>query len=79
MSVEEGGLEGFGEVVGHVDGCIYSFEYHEVSFYPITEREKFYIDVPRTCGGLLCIAHGGTTIVVLIQKGSGFLWYVKVP
>ena len=73
-------MESFGEVVGHVDGGIDTFEDHEVPFYPIAEREIFYIDVPRTSGGLLGVTHCRATVVVLIQKGGGFLlWYVEVP
>ena len=79
MSVKEGGLEGFGEVVGHVDRRVDSFKYYEVSFDPIAKREVFDIDVPRTGGGLLCVAHGGASVIVLIEKGGGFLWYVEVP
>ena len=79
MSVEEGGLECFGEVVGHVDSRVDSFEYHEVSLDPIAEQEIFYIDVTCTGGGFLCIAHSCASVIVLIEKGGCFLWYVKVP
>ena len=76
MSVEEGGLEGFGEVVRHIDGGVNSVEYHQVAFHPVAKGEEFDINMPGPCGGFLCIAHGGAAVVVFVQESCSFLWYV---
>ncbi len=79
MSVKKCGLEGFGEVVRHIDGGMDLVKYHQVAFHPVAKGEVFDIDVLGPGGGFLCVAHGGAAVVVFIQECCGFLGYVEVP
>jgi hypothetical protein len=60
-------------MVGHVNRCINAIQDHQVVFDPFTEREVLYVDVPGLRGGFLCVAHCGTTVVVLIEDSCHFL------
>jgi len=66
-------------VVGHVDGSVNPIEENKVPFNPFTQGEVLDVNVPCPRGRFLCVAHGGTPIVVFIEEGSGFLWNVEIP
>ena len=66
-------------MICHVDGRINAVEDHEVPFDPIAKGEVFDIDVSRTCGWFLRVAHSGTSVIVFIEESGGFLWYVEIP
>ena len=66
-------------MVGHVDGGVNPIQEDEVPFNPFTQGEVFDVNVPCLRGWFLCVAHGGTPIVVFVKKGSGFLWNVEIP
>ena len=53
-------------MVCHIDRGVVSIEYHQVAFHPVAKGEVFDIDVAGSCGGFLCVAHGGATIVVFV-------------
>ena len=66
-------------MIGHIDGSVDSIEEDEVSFNPFTQGEVFYVNMSGSRCWFLCVAHGGTAIIVFIEKGSGFLWNVEIP
>ncbi len=66
-------------MVGHGNRCIDVIQDHQVAFNPFTEQEVLYVDVPSSRGGFLCVAHCGTTVIVLIEDSCRFLWDIDVP
>jgi hypothetical protein len=72
-------LEGFGEVVGHVDGGVNPIEEDEVLFNPFTQGEVFYVNVLGPRGWFLSVSHGGTSIIIFVENGGGFLGNVEIP
>ena len=65
--------------VVHVDGSVNPIEEDEVPFNPFTQGEVFDVNVPCPRGGFLSIAHGSTSIIILIKKSCSFLWNVEIP
>ncbi len=79
MSVEQGGLEGFGEMVHHIDRYINSIQDHEVVFYPVTEQEELDVYVSCMTCRFLGIAHGGAPVIFFKEEGGCFLRNAKIP
>ncbi len=79
MSMKECTRKTFCEMVLHVDLCVDSFQVHEVTVNPFTDRKVFYVHVVCANHGFLCITHRCASIVVLIEYGGGFLGNFQVP
>ena len=51
----------------------------KIPFNPIAEGKMLNVDVTSASGWFLGVAHGGTTVAVLVCDGSCFLGNVKIP
>ena len=79
VSVEELWSQLFGEVVGHVEGGVDTFQFDEVAFDPFTDDVVFNVDVTGTVGRFLGVSHSRACVVVFVCEGGGALWYPEVP
>jgi hypothetical protein len=66
-------------MVGNVDGGIYLLEVDKVPFNPLAESKVFDINMAGASSGLLCIALGGTTVVVLVSNSGSLLQDIQIP
>ncbi len=66
-------------MVGDVDRSVNTFKTDKIPLNPFTKSNVFDINMSSPCCGLLSIAHGRTSIVVLICNGGSLLWNIKIP
>jgi hypothetical protein len=79
VSMEESTFESFCEVVREIEFRVDAIKQHEVSVNPFADGEVFDNHMSSSRSGLLSIAHGGTSVVVFIENGSGLLRDPQVP
>ncbi len=79
MSMEQCARETLSEVIRHIEFCVNSFQKHQVTVNPITERKIFYIHVSSSRCWFLRITHCCTGIIVFIQNGGRLLGNPEVP
>ncbi len=66
-------------MVSNIIGRVDAFEVNKIMLNPFTECTVFDINMSSPCCGLLGIAHGGISIIVLMFNGGGLLGNIKIP
>ena len=66
VAMEKLWAELFGEVVGHIEGGVDSFELDEVAFDPLTDDVVFNVDVTGTVGRFLGVSHSRACVIVFV-------------
>jgi hypothetical protein len=79
MSVEQRAGECFGQVVRHIDGCVYTFQVNVIALNPFTQIKVLNINMSSSTRGFLCISHCCASIIVFVSNCRCLLWYVQIP